>query len=109
MSNLKIDLDEFNRKAQHIIETVVKPQVERYEKAKIEKQNKMAKKNGIVVDASKLDSALEILDDLAKLLDDRIVELHKAQGGQQARHAYIFYREKVWNAMSELNQGMKMD
>ena len=48
----------------------------------------MTKKNGIVVDASKLDSALEILDDLAKLLDDRIVELHKAQGGQQARHAY---------------------
>jgi hypothetical protein len=29
---MKIDIDEFNRKAQHIIETVVKPQVERYEK-----------------------------------------------------------------------------
>ena len=38
MSNLKIDQEEFNRKAQHILETVVKPQVERYEKAKAEKQ-----------------------------------------------------------------------
>ena len=70
----------------------------------------MAKKEtGIIIDANKLDSALELLDDLAKMMDDRIVELHKAQGGQQTRHAYIFYREKVWNAMNELNQGIKMD
>ena len=31
---MKIDIDDFNRKAEHIIETVVKPQVERYERAK---------------------------------------------------------------------------
>lgn len=31
---LKIDLEDFNRKAQHIIDTVVKPQVEKYEQAK---------------------------------------------------------------------------
>lgn len=35
-NTLKIDLEDFNRKAQHILETVVKPQVERYEKAKAE-------------------------------------------------------------------------
>ena len=35
----KIDVDEFNKKAQHILDTVVKPQVEIYEQ-KI-KQNKM--------------------------------------------------------------------
>ena len=29
---MKIDIDEFNRKAQHIIETVVKPQVKKYER-----------------------------------------------------------------------------
>lgn len=33
---MKIDQEEFNRKAQHILDTVVKPQVERYEKAKAE-------------------------------------------------------------------------
>jgi hypothetical protein len=31
---MKIDQEDFNRKAQHIIETVVKPQVKRYERAK---------------------------------------------------------------------------
>ena len=31
---MKIDQEEFNRKAQHILDTVVRPQVERYEKAK---------------------------------------------------------------------------
>jgi hypothetical protein len=31
---MKIDQEDFNRKAEHIIETVVKPQVEKYERAK---------------------------------------------------------------------------
>ena len=30
---MKIDVDEFNRKAEYIIETVVKPQVEKYEQS----------------------------------------------------------------------------
>ena len=33
---MKIDQEDFNRKAQHILDTVVKPQVARYEKAKAE-------------------------------------------------------------------------
>lgn len=33
---MKIDKEEFERKAQHILDTVVKPQVEKYEKAKAE-------------------------------------------------------------------------
>ena len=41
MSNLKIDQEEFNRKAQHILDTVVRPQVERYEKAKAQQKNNM--------------------------------------------------------------------
>ena len=31
---MKIDQEDFNRKAQHIIDTVVKPQVKKYERAK---------------------------------------------------------------------------
>ena len=34
MTQFKIDQEDFNRKAQHILDTVVKPQVEKYEKAK---------------------------------------------------------------------------
>jgi hypothetical protein len=33
---MKIDQEEFNRKAQHILDTVVKPQVAKYEKSKAE-------------------------------------------------------------------------
>ena len=38
---MKIDIDDFNRKAEHIIETVVKPQVKRYEQ-KIIKEKTLA-------------------------------------------------------------------
>jgi hypothetical protein len=69
----------------------------------------MAKQTGVIVDANKLDSALEILDDLSKLLDDRISDLYQVKGGMQSRHAYMFYRDKVWNAMRELNQGIKIE
>lgn len=34
MTQFKIDREDFERKAQHILETVVKPQVKRYEEAK---------------------------------------------------------------------------
>jgi hypothetical protein len=32
INKMKIDQEDFNKKAEHIIETVVKPQVKRYEK-----------------------------------------------------------------------------
>lgn len=61
----------------------------------------------VKLDTKKLDNALEILDDLSKLLDDRISDLYQVKGGMQSRHAYMFYRDKVWNAISELKQGIK--
>ena len=36
MTQFKIDQEDFKRKAQHILDTVVKPQVEKYEKSKAE-------------------------------------------------------------------------
>jgi len=39
---MKINQEEFNRKAQHIIDTIVKPQVKKYEQAK-EKEKKWEK------------------------------------------------------------------
>lgn len=47
--------------------------------------------------------ALELLNDLDKLLTERIEELHKIQGMQQARHAYIYYRSLLW----EINDKVK--
>ncbi len=36
MTQFKIDKEDFERKAQHILDTIVRPQVDRYEKAKAE-------------------------------------------------------------------------
>ena len=63
----------------------------------------------VKLDTKKLDNALEILDDLSKLLDDRISDLYQVKGGMQSRHAYMFYRDKVWNVISELKQGIKTE
>ena len=47
---LKIDQEEFNRKAQHIFDTVVKPQVEQYEQSKIEDKNAFLFEKSLNVD-----------------------------------------------------------
>lgn len=48
------------------------------------------------------DDAVETLDELSKFLDERVSDLYKVQGGMQARHCYIFYRSKVWDAMFKI-------
>ena len=63
----------------------------------------------VTLDAKKLDNALELLDDLSKLLDDRIEDLYQVKGGMQSRHAYMFYRDKVWAAREELRNGIKSE
>jgi len=35
------------------------------------------------------------LKELEDLLTERIVDLYEVKGGMQARHAYVFYRERV--------------
>ena len=47
-------------------------------------------------DNKKMTAVLDNINDLDKLLTDRIVELHKMEGMMQARHVYIFYRERLW-------------
>lgn len=63
----------------------------------------------VTLDPKKLDKALELLDDLSKLLDDRIEDLYQVKGGMQSRHAYMFYRDKVWDAISELKNAIKSE
>jgi hypothetical protein len=51
---------------------------------------------------TELKESIQILDDLSKLLDDRVEDLYQVKGGMQARHAYMFYREKVWEVIDKL-------
>lgn len=48
--------------------------------------------------------ALELLNDLDNLLTERIEELHKIQGMQQARHAYIYYRSLLWEINDKVEE-----
>ena len=44
----------------------------------------------------KLKEALEVLGELEKLLDERVVDFYEVKGMMQARHAYCYYRKYVW-------------
>lgn len=45
-----------------------------------------------------VDDIFDTVDELEKLLTDRIGDLHEVKGGMQARHAYILYRKLLWEA-----------
>jgi len=40
--------------------------------------------------------AIDGLEELEKMFTDRISELHEVKGGQCARHAFAFYRDKIY-------------
>jgi len=42
--------------------------------------------------------AIAILQELSKLLDDRIADLHEIKGVQHYRHCYVYYRSLVYDA-----------
>ena len=69
----------------------------------------MKKETEITIDYIKLIDAISILDDLSKLLDDRISDLYEIKGSMQSRHAYMFYRDKVWDALDKLKDAQKKD
>jgi hypothetical protein len=46
------------------------------------------------------------LEQLSKLLTERIEEMHKVQGMQQCRHAYIYYRSFVYRSMFALRDNL---
>ena len=51
---------------------------------------------------SKIKIALDTIKTLDDLMTERIEELHKIQGMQQARHAYIYYRSLLWEIEEQL-------
>ena len=70
---MKIDLEDFNRKAQHIIDTVVKPQIERYEQAKKQKETMTEEElqNFPQMITEKMEAQQQLID----LLTNQVVDL----------------------------------
>lgn len=52
--------------------------------------------------------AYEALQSLSQQMDERISDLHQVKGAMQARHAYCYYREKVWKAQYTLRDIFNM-
>ena len=52
----------------------------------------------------KISEAIEVLKELNKLIDARIIELHEVQGAQQGRHAYLYYRSYIYDAIKLLHE-----
>jgi len=59
------------------------------------------------IELDKIEHAFEVIDDLEHLLTERISDLHEVKGGMQSRHAYIFYRRKLWDVRNILKDNLK--
>ena len=50
---------------------------------------------------------IEKMDELERLLSERIVDLHEEKGYAQARHAYVYYRKLLWKAKYLIRDNLK--
>lgn len=57
----------------------------------------------------KVSDAIEVLKDLERNIDERIVDMHGIKGLQQSRHAYCYYRTFVWKAIRLLESNKDID
>jgi hypothetical protein len=49
------------------------------------------------------------INDLDKLLTERIADFHGVRGQIQARHAYIFYRKLLWEIKQKFNDSLVLE
>jgi hypothetical protein len=59
------------------------------------------------INKEKADNILDELNEVERLLDERISDLHEVKGGMQARHAYVLYRNKLLYARCDLRDSLK--
>jgi len=59
------------------------------------------------IENEKVKDFFKVVDDLEKLLTDRIIDLHEVKGGMQGRHAYILYRKLLWEAKYLMRDNLK--
>ena len=59
------------------------------------------------IENEKVKDFFEIINNLEKLLTERISDLYEVKGGMQARHAYILYRKLLWEAKYLMKDNLK--
>jgi len=63
--------------------------------------------SGFKINEKSLNEVLEEIKSLEKLLDERIVDLHQLVGAKHERHAFILYRDRLWNIRRLLREQAK--
>lgn len=59
------------------------------------------------IDNEKVKDFFQVIEDLEKLLTERIADLHEVRGGMQSRHAYCYYRKLLWEAKYIMRDNLK--
>jgi predicted component of type VI protein secretion system len=59
------------------------------------------------IDEAELNAICNKIDELRKLLDERVIELNDAKGYMQARHAFIYYRKILFDLSDKIKTSMK--
>lgn len=59
------------------------------------------------IENEKVKDFFNVIAELQKLLDERIVDLHEVRGGMQSRHAYCYYRKLLWEAKDIMRDNLK--
>ena len=59
------------------------------------------------IESKNVTNFFEVIDDLEKLLTERIGDLHEVKGFMQSRHAYCYYRSLLWEAKYLMQDNLK--
>jgi hypothetical protein len=59
------------------------------------------------IEKENIENIFQALNNLDRLLTERISDLHDVKGMMQARHAYIFYRHQVNNVGTLIKESLK--
>jgi hypothetical protein len=59
------------------------------------------------IEKNDLNHILGYIKDLEDLLTDRISDCHGVKGAMQARHCYIFYRERLYEIKGKIQSSCK--
>jgi hypothetical protein len=59
------------------------------------------------IEKEKMSEVLADINELEKLLTERISDMYEVPGMMQARHAYIFYRDRLWGIRDSLKFNIK--
>jgi hypothetical protein len=59
------------------------------------------------IENEKVKDFFDVVDDLEKLLMERISDLREVKGDVQARHAFILYRKLLWEAKYLMRDNLK--